>query len=310
MLAGLQQGAWLPVCSSPVRPLPQRLTQSLWPQAETFTPEDAQTLALPDDAAKARLLDPLHRLEHSENDKAVARSEAVCPAECCALSVTDRQKTLWLWQAWSCCIGCKDLCSSLLSHGACGHAPEQLPCCSTGAHEPPARNQQRALQGRLHSQQGPAAPLEVRPITWPHAQACMSAACCCLAPMSLLLGRQMAACTCTDARCLMPSVRPRAVRKDDKARDQQREALGLSEDVKLLPAAPEDAAVAALTVFGAPHAHLKNWRKLRHSISTQSIFPAAAAPPGRLSGPGLARGVKRKSIAELAAGQVKQQRLQ
>ena len=46
-------------------------------QAETFTPEDAQTLRLPDDAEKARLQDPLSRLENSERDKSVARNEAV-----------------------------------------------------------------------------------------------------------------------------------------------------------------------------------------------------------------------------------------
>ena len=42
-------------------------------QAETFTPEDAQTLSLPDDAEKAKLQDPLSRLENAERDKSVAR---------------------------------------------------------------------------------------------------------------------------------------------------------------------------------------------------------------------------------------------
>lgn len=46
-------------------------------QAEGFTPEDAQTLRLPDEHERARLQDPLARLEHGERDKAVAREEAV-----------------------------------------------------------------------------------------------------------------------------------------------------------------------------------------------------------------------------------------
>ena len=46
-------------------------------QAEAFTPEDAQTLRLPDAQERAQLQDPLARLENGERDKAVARGEAV-----------------------------------------------------------------------------------------------------------------------------------------------------------------------------------------------------------------------------------------
>lgn len=64
----------------------------------------------------------------------------------------------------------------------------------------------------------------------------------------------------------------RVARKDDQAREGQRKALGLSEDVRLLSAAPSDAAAAALVVFGDPHAHLRNWRKHRSAIQQQDIF--------------------------------------
>ena len=98
------------------------------------------------------------------------------------------------------------------------------------------------------------------------------------------------------------------MRKDEKARDQQRQALGLPEHVKLLPAAAEDAEAAALTIFGDPHAHHHAWRKTRQGIRTQSIFPGLPASQQVVSG--TARGVKRKTTAELAAGQAKHQRTQ
>ena len=79
--------------------------------------------------------------------------------------------------------------------------------------------------------------------------------------------------------CLKRILPCRVVRKDEKARDVQREALGLPEDVKLLPASSADAEGAALTVFGDPHAHLNNWRKLRHGIQNESIF--AGSPAGQ-----------------------------
>ena len=53
------------------------LTRDYHGQAEGFTPEDAQTLRLPDDQERARLQDPLARLEHGERDKKLAREEAV-----------------------------------------------------------------------------------------------------------------------------------------------------------------------------------------------------------------------------------------
>lgn len=46
-------------------------------QVEAFTSEDAQTIGLMDDEERARLNDPLARLEHTEHAKAVAREEAV-----------------------------------------------------------------------------------------------------------------------------------------------------------------------------------------------------------------------------------------
>ena len=104
---------------------------------------------------------------------------------------------------------------------------------------------------------------------------------------------------------------PRVVRKDEQARDAQRQALGLPEDVKLLPAASADAEAAALTVFGDPHAHLNSWRKLRHGIRTQSIF--AGSPAGQQMVPGTPsarKGTKRAAPSELAAAAAKQQRTQ
>ena len=43
---------------------------------EEFTPEDAQTINLPDAEERARLNDPLARLEHDERAKAIAREDA------------------------------------------------------------------------------------------------------------------------------------------------------------------------------------------------------------------------------------------
>lgn len=45
-------------------------------QAENFTSEDAQTIRLMDEEERAQLNDPLARLEHDEDAKAVAQEEA------------------------------------------------------------------------------------------------------------------------------------------------------------------------------------------------------------------------------------------
>lgn len=46
----------------------------------------------------------------------------------------------------------------------------------------------------------------------------------------------------------------RGARRDERARDEQRSALGLPEHVKLLPEAAADAEAAALVPFGKPGA--------------------------------------------------------
>ena len=71
----------------------------------------------------------------------------------------------------------------------------------------------------------------------------------------------------------------RVARKDDQGREVQRKALGLPEDVRLLPAAPGDAAAASLVVFGDPHAHHRNWQKHRKAIQKQDIFAGAGERP-------------------------------
>ena len=87
----------------------------------------------------------------------------------------------------------------------------------------------------------------------------------------------------------------RAVRKEDKATDARRAALGLPEHVKLLPEAQSDALLASAQRYGEQR-FAQNWRHTRRGIASGSIFtPAAVAA---------ARGAKPKAAAGgvLAAG--------
>lgn len=74
----------------------------------------------------------------------------------------------------------------------------------------------------------------------------------------------------------------RAVRKDAKARDERRAALGLPEHVQLLPASAADAQAAALVAFGtSDNGFARSQRHRRREIMTASIFaaPALGAAP-------------------------------
>ena len=82
----------------------------------------------------------------------------------------------------------------------------------------------------------------------------------------------------------------RAVRKDSKARDERRAALGLPEHVQLLPGTAADAEAAALVPFGAGGGFERAQWHLRREILSGSIFNAPAQNPARASGPGEARG--------------------
>ena len=80
-------------------------------------------------------------------------------------------------------------------------------------------------------------------------------------------------------------VRCRALRKQEKEREVRRKSLGLSDDIKLLPEAPEDSFAASLVQFGDPAAFTKKWQQKRRAIKAQSIFaPSAAAPQNSIDG--------------------------
>lgn len=66
------------------------------------------------------------------------------------------------------------------------------------------------------------------------------------------------------------------MRKQEKARDEKRKSMGLSEDVKLLPEAEEDRTAAALVQFGDSNAFSKKWQRRRRSIKNESIFAPSA----------------------------------
>ena len=82
----------------------------------------------------------------------------------------------------------------------------------------------------------------------------------------------------------------RALRKQEKEREVRRKSLGLSDDIKLLPEAPEDSFAASLVQFGDPAAFTKKWQQKRRAIKAQSIFASsaavkpAAAPQSRVDG--------------------------
>lgn len=59
----------------------------------------------------------------------------------------------------------------------------------------------------------------------------------------------------------------------------KRKALGLSDDVRLLPEAEEDAFAASLVQFGDADAFAKKWRHKRRAIKRQSIFTPTALTP-------------------------------
>lgn len=80
------------------------------------------------------------------------------------------------------------------------------------------------------------------------------------------------------------------MRKDSKARDERRAALGLPEHVQLLPGTAADAEAAALVPFGAGGGFERAQRHLRREILSGSIFDAPAQNPAKASGPGEARG--------------------
>ena len=82
----------------------------------------------------------------------------------------------------------------------------------------------------------------------------------------------------------------RAVRKDSKARDERRAALGLPEHVQLLPGTAADAEAAGLVPFGAGGGFERAQRHLRREILSGSIFDAPGQNPARASGRGEARG--------------------
>ena len=85
----------------------------------------------------------------------------------------------------------------------------------------------------------------------------------------------------------------RVSRKDEKARDSQRAALGLPEHVELLPQSAADAETASLVQFGDNRAHDRAWQKKRKEIQKASIFsrPAAGSKSAFLKPPA---GSKRK----------------
>ena len=69
----------------------------------------------------------------------------------------------------------------------------------------------------------------------------------------------------------------RALRKQEKEREVRRKSMGLSDDIKLLPEAPEDSFAASLVQFGDPAAFTKKWQQKRRAIKAQSIFASSAA---------------------------------
>ena len=69
----------------------------------------------------------------------------------------------------------------------------------------------------------------------------------------------------------------RASRKEEKARDQHRQRLGLPDHVKLLPESQGDVLAASAVDFGGQK-FKQNWQHSRRSIASSSIFsPAAVA---------------------------------
>lgn len=85
--------------------------------------------------------------------------------------------------------------------------------------------------------------------------------------------------------------RLRAVRKESKALEAHRRAIGVSEAVKLLPHSEEEALVASATQFDTEGKFRRNAQHSRRLLHSQSIFSGSAAYK-----PGAPSGADRKSV--------------